>query len=50
MSRPALMMTALLTLGAACATPPKPRELEALDNLRTANQAKLPEVAKRSPI
>jgi outer membrane protein OmpA-like peptidoglycan-associated protein len=42
-------MTVLLALGAACATPPKPRELEALDNLRTANQAKLPEVAKRSP-
>ena len=40
---------ALLAVGAGCATPPKPRELEALDNLRTTNQAKLPEVAKRSP-
>ena len=40
---------ALLAIGAACATPPKPRELEALDNLRTTNQAKLPEVAKRAP-
>ena len=40
---------ALLAVGAACATPPKPRELEALDNLRTTNQAKLPEVAKRAP-
>jgi outer membrane protein OmpA-like peptidoglycan-associated protein len=47
--RSTLVMTVLLALGAACATPPKPRELEALDNLRTANQAKLPEVAKRSP-
>ena len=25
-------------LGAACATPPKPRELEAFDNLRKANE------------
>jgi outer membrane protein OmpA-like peptidoglycan-associated protein len=40
---------ALLALGAGCATPPKPRELEALDNLRAANQAKLPEVTKRAP-
>ena len=49
-SRGALpIAAALLALGAACATPPKPRELEALDNLRAANQAKLPEVAKRSP-
>jgi len=47
--RSALMATALLALGVACATPPKPRELEALDNLRTVNQAKLPDVAKRSP-
>jgi len=44
-----LLMTALCALGAACATPPKPRELEALDTLRATNQAKLPEVAKRSP-
>ena len=46
---PLPIAAALLALGAACATPPKPRELEALDNLRAANQAKLPEVAKRSP-
>ena len=48
-TRGALTLSALLVLGAACATPPKPRELEALDSLRAANQAKLPEVAKRSP-
>ncbi|HZL20794.1 MAG TPA: OmpA family protein [Polyangia bacterium] len=33
----------------ACATPPKPRELEAFDTLRKANEATLPEAAKRSP-
>ena len=38
-----------LALGAACATPPKPRELEALETLRATNQAKLPEVAKALP-
>jgi outer membrane protein OmpA-like peptidoglycan-associated protein len=48
-TRGALPLSALLVLGVACATPPKPRELEALDNLRAANQTKLPEVAKRSP-
>jgi outer membrane protein OmpA-like peptidoglycan-associated protein len=35
--------------GLACATPPKPRELEAFDNLRKANEARLPEVSKRAP-
>jgi outer membrane protein OmpA-like peptidoglycan-associated protein len=44
-----LVTTALLSVGLGCATPPKPRELEALDNLRAANQAKLPEVTKRAP-
>jgi outer membrane protein OmpA-like peptidoglycan-associated protein len=39
----------LLAAAAGCATPPKPSELQALDNLRAANQAKLPEVAKRAP-
>jgi outer membrane protein OmpA-like peptidoglycan-associated protein len=48
-TRCALGMTALLPIFAACATPPKPRELEALETLRATNQAKLPEVAKRSP-
>jgi len=33
----------------ACATPPKPRELEAFDTLRKANEATLPEAGKRSP-
>lgn len=42
-------LTPLLLLGVACATPQKPRELEAFDNLRKANEARLPEVAKRSP-
>jgi outer membrane protein OmpA-like peptidoglycan-associated protein len=36
-------------LGLACATPPKPRELEAFDTLRKMNEATLPEAAKRSP-
>ena len=49
MKRAAVVTTALLAVVAACATPPKPRELEALENLRATNQAKLPEVAKRSP-
>ncbi|HXU63624.1 MAG TPA: hypothetical protein VN962_18125, partial [Polyangia bacterium] len=39
----------LLLMGVACATPQKPRELEAFDNLRKTNEARLPEVAKRSP-
>ncbi len=47
--RGALGATALLAVIAACATPPKPRELEAFETLRASNQAKLPEVAKRSP-
>jgi outer membrane protein OmpA-like peptidoglycan-associated protein len=45
----AAMAIATGTLGAACATPPKPRELEAFDALRKANEANLGEVAKRSP-
>jgi outer membrane protein OmpA-like peptidoglycan-associated protein len=49
MTKAALIATALLAVGVACATPPKPRELEALDNLRATNQAKLPEVTKRAP-
>jgi outer membrane protein OmpA-like peptidoglycan-associated protein len=36
-------------VGAACATPPKPRELEAFDNLRKTNETKLPDITKRSP-
>jgi outer membrane protein OmpA-like peptidoglycan-associated protein len=36
-------------VGIACATPPKPRELEAFDTLRKTNEATLPEAAKRSP-
>jgi outer membrane protein OmpA-like peptidoglycan-associated protein len=42
---------AVLALAAAagCATPPKPPELQALETLRAANQAKLPDVAKRAP-
>jgi outer membrane protein OmpA-like peptidoglycan-associated protein len=36
-------------LGAACATPPKPRELEAFDTLRKTNEAKLPDISRRSP-
>jgi outer membrane protein OmpA-like peptidoglycan-associated protein len=39
----------MLLLGVACATPPKPHELEAFDNLRKTNEARLPDVAKRSP-
>jgi len=39
----------LLAASLGCATPPKPRELEALDTLRATNQARLPEVAKRAP-
>jgi outer membrane protein OmpA-like peptidoglycan-associated protein len=39
----------LLGLGAGCATPPKPHELEALETLRATNQAKLPEATKRAP-
>ncbi len=35
--------------GLACATPPKPRELDAFDNLRKANEARLPDVSKRAP-
>jgi outer membrane protein OmpA-like peptidoglycan-associated protein len=38
-----------LALGLGCATPPKPHDLEALDNLRAANQSKLPDVSKRAP-
>jgi outer membrane protein OmpA-like peptidoglycan-associated protein len=40
---------ALLAVGVGCATPPKPRELQALETLRATNQGKLPEVAKRAP-
>ncbi|MES1208439.1 MAG: hypothetical protein ABUS79_21075, partial [Pseudomonadota bacterium] len=48
--RTALVLTVLAGgLGFACATPPKPRELEAFDNLRKTNEAKLPDVARRSP-
>jgi outer membrane protein OmpA-like peptidoglycan-associated protein len=48
--RTAVGLTALLAaVGLACATPPKPRELEAFDNLRKTNEAKLPDVARRSP-
>ncbi len=36
-------------IGLACATPPKPRELETFDTLRKTNEATLPEAAKRSP-
>lgn len=36
-------------IGVACATPPKPRELELFDTLRKTNEANLPEAAKRSP-
>lgn len=36
-------------LGVACATPPKPRELELFDTLRKTNEANLPEASKRSP-
>ncbi len=36
-------------MGVACATPPKPRELELFDTLRKTNEANLPEAAKRSP-
>ena len=43
----ALAVVALAAAG--CATPPKPSELQALENLRATNQAKLPEVAKRAP-
>jgi outer membrane protein OmpA-like peptidoglycan-associated protein len=39
----------MLAMGAACATPPKPRELEVYDVLRQNNQAKLPDISKRSP-
>ena len=48
-AKTALVAAALLAVGVGCATPPKPRELEALDNLRATNQAKLPEVTKRAP-
>ena len=48
--RNTIALTLLLAgLGLACATPPKPRELEAFDNLRKTNEAKLPDVARRSP-
>jgi outer membrane protein OmpA-like peptidoglycan-associated protein len=36
-------------IGVACATPPKPRELELFDTLRKTNEATLPEASKRSP-
>jgi outer membrane protein OmpA-like peptidoglycan-associated protein len=36
-------------MGLGCATPPKPRELETFDTLRKANEAALPDAAKRSP-
>jgi len=36
----ALAVVALAAAG--CATPPKPSELQALENLRATNQAKLP--------
>ncbi len=39
----------LLLIGLGCATPPKPRELEAFDTLRKTNEARLPDVARRSP-
>jgi outer membrane protein OmpA-like peptidoglycan-associated protein len=49
-ARSAMAATLLLgALGLACATPPKPRELEAFDTLRQANQPRIPEIAKRSP-
>lgn len=44
-----LWLPPLLLIGVACATPPKPRELEAFDNLRKTNEGRLPDVAKRSP-
>jgi outer membrane protein OmpA-like peptidoglycan-associated protein len=47
--RPALIALAAGTIGLACATPPKPRELEVFDTLRKNNEASLPEAAKRSP-
>jgi outer membrane protein OmpA-like peptidoglycan-associated protein len=48
---PATAILALLAgaVGLACATPPKPRELETFDTLRKMNEATLPEAAKRSP-
>ncbi len=46
-TRPAWpVVAALVALSAACATPPKPHELEALETLRATNQAKLPEVGE----
>jgi outer membrane protein OmpA-like peptidoglycan-associated protein len=44
-----MAVCALGAAGLACATPPKPRELEVFDTLRKANEANLPEAAKRSP-
>ncbi len=50
MKRAHLKIAALALVAAAgCATPPKPPELQALETLRAANQAKLPEVVKRAP-
>jgi outer membrane protein OmpA-like peptidoglycan-associated protein len=40
---------ALAMVVAACATPPKPRELEAFDTLRKTNEFRLPDVSKRAP-
>ena len=42
-----LIVTALAGTIAACATPPKPRELEAYDKIRSG--ANMPEVKRRSP-
>lgn len=44
-----LLLLPLLLAGVACATPPKPRELEAFDTIRKNNEPRLPDVAKRSP-
>lgn len=47
--RTGAMVLLVGAMGVACATPPKPRELELFDTLRKTNEANLPEAAKRSP-
>jgi outer membrane protein OmpA-like peptidoglycan-associated protein len=47
--RTGAMLVLAGAIGVACATPPKPRELELFDTLRKTNEANLPEAAKRSP-
>ncbi len=49
MRRSVLGMFLAGALVAACATPPKPKELEAYDTLRKTNEAKLPDISKRAP-